>query len=59
MQHYGQLVGWLVILQLTVSQPVFLGIGHPPGTHDQILIIVGHLRISSCGGALPDERTGL
>jgi hypothetical protein len=35
-----------VILRLTFSRPVCLGIGHPSGTHDQIFIIVEHSRSS-------------
>jgi hypothetical protein len=35
-----------VILRLTVSRPVCLGIRHPSGDRDQIFISVRHLRVS-------------
>jgi hypothetical protein len=38
-----------VTLRLTVSQSVSLGIEHPPGAHDQILIAPRLLRSSLCG----------
>jgi hypothetical protein len=38
-----------VILRPTVSRPVFHSIGNSFGTHDQTLITVAHLRVSSCG----------
>jgi hypothetical protein len=47
----------------TVSRPISLGVGHPFGTHDQILLFPfyfsGKLLCSSSWGALSDERTGL
>jgi hypothetical protein len=52
-----------VTLRLTVSRSVCLGVGHPFGTHDQILFFPFHfsekLLCSSSWGALSDERTGL
>jgi hypothetical protein len=39
-----------VILRLTISQSVSLGIEHPPGAHDQIFVL---------WGALSDERMGV
>jgi hypothetical protein len=41
----------------TVSLPVCLGIGKPPGTHHQSLITVGYLRFSSRG--VPTLTRGL
>jgi hypothetical protein len=38
-----------VILRLTISQSVSLGIEHPPGAHDQIFIAPLLLRSSFCG----------
>jgi hypothetical protein len=46
-----------VILRLTISQSVSLGIEHPPGAHDQIFFFL--LLSCSIGGALSDERSGL
>jgi hypothetical protein len=37
-----------VTLRLTVSQSVSLGIGHPPGAHDQIFIAPRLLRSCFC-----------
>jgi hypothetical protein len=48
-----------IILRPPVNRPAYLGIVHPPGAHDQILITIGQLRFSSCGTPLSDERTGL
>jgi hypothetical protein len=38
-----------VILQLTISHSVSLGIEHPPGAHDQIFIAPQLLRSCFCG----------
>jgi hypothetical protein len=38
-----------LMLLLTVSRPVCLGIKHTSGAYDQIFITVRHLRVSSCG----------
>jgi hypothetical protein len=50
-----------VTLRLTVDQSVCLGVGHPFGAHNQILLFffVGKLLCSSSWGALSDEKTGL
>jgi hypothetical protein len=37
-----------LILRLTVSRPVYLGIKHPFGANDQIFISVRQLRVSWC-----------
>jgi hypothetical protein len=46
----------------TVSQSVCLGVGHPFGVHDQILLFPSFCRKIAflfSLGALSDERTGL
>jgi hypothetical protein len=48
-----------VTLRLTASQSVCLGVRHPFGAHDRILLfpsIAGKLLCSSSWGALYDER---
>jgi hypothetical protein len=47
-----------LMLRLTVSQPVCLGIKHPFGAYDKIFNAVRQLRFFMWG-ALSDERTGL
>jgi hypothetical protein len=47
-----------LILRLTVSRPVCLGIKHPSGAYEQIFIIVRQLRVCDVG-ALSDEKMGL
>jgi hypothetical protein len=51
-----------VTLRLSVGQSVYLGVGHPFGVHDQILLFlsfVGKLLCSLSWDALSEERTGL
>jgi hypothetical protein len=48
-----------LILRPTVSQPIYLGVGHPFGAHDQISIFL-HLTITFfLLPVLSDERTYL
>jgi hypothetical protein len=47
------------MLRTTVSRPVCLGIKHPSGAYDQILITVRQLRILLTWDAVSDERTSL
>jgi hypothetical protein len=35
-----------VKLRPTICRPVYLDVGHPCGSNDQILFTVGHLRVS-------------
>jgi hypothetical protein len=56
LQSAGRLVqeNWFslslsLMLQVMVSQPVWLGIKHPPGTYNQIFITVSQLRVCWCG----------
>jgi hypothetical protein len=48
-----------LILRLTVSRSVYLGIKHPSEAYDQILITVRQLRDLLVWGVLSDKRTGL
>jgi hypothetical protein len=48
-----------VILRLTISQSVSLGIEHPSGAHDQIFFSYMKVTLLFNWGALSDERTGL
>jgi hypothetical protein len=47
-----------LMLRPTVSRPVCLGIKHPSGAYDQILITVRHAGVLMWG-VLSDEKTGL
>jgi hypothetical protein len=48
------------MLRPKVSRPVSLGVKHPSGAYDQILITITQLRVSWCGAlSLSDERTGV
>jgi hypothetical protein len=47
------------MLQPTVSRPVCLGIKHPSGAYDQIIISVKTVAGLLMWGCLSDERTGL
>jgi hypothetical protein len=60
--HLGVKVKVKVTLRLTVSQSVCLGVGHPFGVHDQILLFplfCQKIAFLFSLGALSDERTGL
>jgi hypothetical protein len=49
-----------VLLQPTVSRPVWLGVKHPSRAQDQIFNTVRQLQACWCGAlSLSDERTGL
>jgi hypothetical protein len=48
-----------VTLRLRASQSLCLGIEHPCGTCEQILLPVGMLLPDICGLIFSDERTGL
>jgi hypothetical protein len=45
-----------VVLRLTVSQPVYLGVKPPSGAQDQICITVRLLRVCWCGAPSPTRR---
>jgi hypothetical protein len=47
-----------VTLRPTVSRPVCLGVKHPSGAYDQILVLSDSAGLLMCG-ALSDDRTGL
>jgi hypothetical protein len=47
-----------LMLRPTVSRPVCLGINHPSGAYDQILLVSDAASLS-ISGALSDEMTGL
>jgi hypothetical protein len=50
---------WILslVLRLTVSRPVYLGIKHPTGAYDQIFIAVRQLLVCWCGAlSLPKGR---
>jgi hypothetical protein len=48
-----------VMLWLTVSRPVYLGVKHTSGAYDQIFIDVRQLRVFYMRRYLSDEMTGL
>jgi hypothetical protein len=52
-------LGVEVKLRPTVSQPVCLGVGLPPGAHDQIFVFWLTVEGFLLWGALSDERMGL
>jgi hypothetical protein len=56
------LLGWVELMWPTVTLPIRLGVKHPFGAHNQILLLpffVGKLLCSSSWGALSDDRMGL
>jgi hypothetical protein len=56
---WSQNVKVKVMLRPTVSRPVCLGVNHPSGAYDQIIIIVWHILSCPSEGALSDERSRL
>jgi hypothetical protein len=48
-----------LMLRPTVNRPVCLGIKHPSGAYDQILITCVTVTVLFLWGALSDERSGL